>query len=287
MDFRVIWPNGDTRYVHLIARPVPDASGGLVEVVGSLLDVTERKHAAARLANVKRVARERTLEHRFAATLEERTRLAREIHDSLLQGVTGIALQLRATLPNLGQAPPAIVESIRQIVELAESTIRDARRAVWDIRAPALAQKGLPIALEEELRRIALGIRLTFTIEGAPRPLSSPLEDTIFRIAQEAVINATRHSGAKGMSAVLAYRPRSVRLTIRDDGRGFRVDPKGGTHGGRWGLLGMHERAERIGASLAIRSEPGKGTTVELRVRGVRTAESKQKPALRGLTRAS
>ncbi|MDB4888731.1 MAG: sensory transduction histidine kinase [Gemmatimonadetes bacterium] len=287
MDFRVIWPNGDTRYVHLTARPVPDTSGGLVEVVGSLLDVTERKHAAVRLANVKRVARERTLEHRFAATLEERTRLAREIHDSLLQGVTGIALQLRATLPNLGQAPLATVESIRQIVELADSTVRDARRAVWDIRAPALAQKGLPVALEEELPRIADGIHIAFTVEGAPRPLSSPLEDTIFRIGQEAVINAKRHSGAKGVSVVLTYRPRSVRLTVRDDGRGFRVDPKGRTHGGRWGLLGMRERAERIGASLTVRSEPEKGTMIELRVRSVRTAESKEKPALRGLTRAS
>jgi PAS domain S-box-containing protein len=287
MDFRVLWPNGSTRYVHLTARPVPDASGGVVEVVGSLLDVTERKQAAVRLANVKRAARERTLEHRFAATLEERTRLAREIHDSLLQGVTGIALQLRATLPNLGQAPLATVESIRQIVDLADSTIRDARRAVWDIRAPALAQKGLPIALEEELRRIADGIHIAFTVEGAPRPLSSPLEDTIFRIGQEAVINSKRHSGAKGVSVVLTYRPRSVRLTIADDGRGFRVDPKGGTHGGRWGLLGMRERAERIGASLAIRSEPGKGTSVELRVRSVRAADRKEKPVLRHLTRAS
>jgi signal transduction histidine kinase len=258
-----------------------------VEIVGSLLDVTERKQAAARLANVKRSARERTLEHRFAATLEERTRLAREIHDSLLQGVTGIALQLRATLPNLGEAPLATVESIRQIVELAESTIRDARRAVWDIRAPALAQKGLPVAIEEELRRIAHGIQFTFIVDGAPRPLSSPLEDTIFRIAQEAVINATRHSGAKGISAVLAYRPRSVRLTIRDNGRGFRIDPNGGTHGGRWGLLGMHERAERIGASLAIRSEPGSGTTVELHLRSVRTTAATEKPAPRRLTRAS
>jgi PAS domain S-box-containing protein len=287
MEFRVVRPNGKIRYVHLAARPVFDGAGSLVEIVGSLIDVTEGKRAAARLSNLKRLARERALEHRFAATLEERTRLARDIHDSLLQGVTGIALQLRATLPKLGDAPRATVESIREIVELADSTIRDARRAVWDIRAPSLTQKGLPVALEEALRRIATDIEITVTIEGVPRPLSPPVEDAIFRIGQEAVINAARHSSATTVSAVLAYRPRSVRLTVVDDGRGFRVDPMGRTHGGRWGLLGMRERADRIGASLVIRSEPGSGTVIELRVRSVRSAAKKEKPAQDRWTRAS
>jgi signal transduction histidine kinase len=179
------------------------------------------------------------------------------------------------------------VESIREIVELADSTIRDARRAVWDIRAPSLTQKGLPVALEEALRRIATDIEITVTIEGVPRPLSPPVEDAIFRIGQEAVINAARHSSATTVSAVLAYRPRSVRLTVVDDGRGFRVDPMGRTHGGRWGLLGMRERADRIGASLVIRSEPGSGTVIELRVRSVRSAAKKEKPAQDRWTRAS
>ena len=121
------------------------------------LPTRTRKRASAKLARAKRAARESALEARFAAALEERTRLAREIHDSLLQGVTGIALQLRATLPRLKGAPAAVTNSIRGVVELAESTIRDARRAVWDMRAPSLVQKGLPDALEEAVRRTAAG----------------------------------------------------------------------------------------------------------------------------------
>lgn len=278
VEFRLVRPDGTIRHVHVSSDPVMDESGHLVEVVGSVIDITDRKRATARLAKVKREARERTLEHRFAATLEERTRLAREIHDSLLQGVTGIALQLRATLPNLGAAPRETVASIRGIVELADSTTRDARHAVWDIRAPALTQKGLLVALEEEVRRAASGARLSFTIKGTPRTLSAPLEDTMFRIAQEAVINAAKHSGADTISVVLAYRPRSVRLTVVDDGRGFRIEPAGGTQGGRWGLLGMRERAKRIGATLVVRSAEGKGTTVELRARSEKQSNSRKQP---------
>jgi PAS domain S-box-containing protein len=286
VEFRIVRPDGNIRHVYLASRPVMDESGRLVEVVGSMIDITDRKQAAARLAKVKRVGRERTLEHRFAATLDERTRLAREIHDSLLQQVTGIALQLRATVPNLGDAPHATVESIRHIVELADSTIRDARRAVWDIRAPVLAQKGLLVALEEEVRRAASGIHLAFAVKGTPTALSPPVEDTIFRIGQEAVVNAAKHSGAGTISVVLAFRPRSVQLTVVDDGRGFRVDADGRTHGGRWGLLGMHERAKRIGASIAVRSAEGKGTTVELRAR-IERKQSSQKATSRRLHRAS
>jgi PAS domain S-box-containing protein len=286
IEFRVVRADGNVRYVYLASRPVVDESGRLVEVVGSIVDITERKQSAAKLAKVKRVERERTLEHRFAATLEERTRLAREIHDSLLQQVTGIALQLRATLPKLGDAPHATVESIRHIVELADSTIRDARRAVWDIRAPVLEQKGLLVALEEEVRRAASGIDVAFAVKGTPMPLSPPVEDTIFRIGQEAVVNAAKHSGAGTISVVLAFRPRSVLLTVVDDGRGFCVDANGRTHGGRWGLLGMRERAKRIGASIVVRSVEGKGTTVELRAR-IERKQSSEKAASRRLNQAS
>jgi PAS domain S-box-containing protein len=286
-EFRIVRPDGDIRHVYLASRPVVDESGRFVEVVGSMMDITERRRAAARLAKAKRVARERTLEHRFAATLDERTRLAREIHDSLLQQVTGIALQLRATLPNLGNAPQPTVDSIRHIVELADSTIRDARQAVWDIRAPALAQKGLLVALEEEARKAASGIHIDFSVSGTPRTLSPPVEDTFFRIGQEAVVNAAKHSAASSISVVLAYRPRSVRLTVVDDGRGFCVDQLGRTHGGRWGLLGMRERAKRIGASIVIHSSEGKGTTVELCARNVRKQATGQKQGSSPLERAS
>src|SRR5258708_4202211 len=147
-QFRIVRPDGRVRYLYKIWHPVLDGDGRVVEVVGTDIDITDRMRASAKLARVKRAARERALEARFAAALEERTRLAREIHDSLLQGVTGIALQLRATLPRLKTAPTAPTSSIRAVVDLAETTIRDARRAVWDMRAPSLVHKGLATALE-------------------------------------------------------------------------------------------------------------------------------------------
>jgi signal transduction histidine kinase len=270
-----------------LAQPVTDASGRIVEFVATAMDVTDLTRAAARLVRVKRRAHERSLETRFAATLEERTRLAREIHDSLLQGATGIALQLRAVLPNLGKAPTATVAAIRHIVELAESTIREARRAVWDMRSPALLQKGLPRALEEEANHTVRDLPLHFTVKGVPRRLPQVVEDTVFRVGQEAIVNAAKHSGATRVTVELEYRPRSVRLTVRDDGRGFDVDPVARGSGGRWGLLGMRERAERIDASLKISSTKGRGTTVELRVRTASQEKRRGRSTSRRLEQAS
>lgn len=265
-EFRILLPDGRTRYLYVIRHPVFDAGGRVVEIVGTALDITERKLAAAKLTRTRRAARERALKARFAAALEERTRLAREIHDSLLQGVTGIALQLRATLPRLRGAATSVVDSVRGVVELAEATIRDARRAVWDMRAPLLVQKGLPSALEDAVRRAAGDVRLEFAIDGKPRPLPSVAEDTVFRVGREAVLNAVKHATPRKIEVTLTYKPRSARLTVSDDGRGFDVEHAFRAYAGHWGLLGMRERADRIGASLAIRSVLHRGTTVDLRV---------------------
>jgi PAS domain S-box-containing protein len=265
VEFRIVLPDRRVRHIHTISHPVVDAAGKLIEVIETDVDITDRMRASARLARAKRAARERALEARFAAVLEERTRLAREIHDSLLQGVTGIALQLRATLPLL-RSSAAATSVIQEVVELAESTIRDARRAVWDMRAPALAQKGLASALEEAVRRTAGRVKLEFSITGKQRELRPEVEDTVFRIGQEATLNAVKHSTGSRIGVTLSYKPRSVTLVITDNGRGFNVDHAFRAYAGRWGLLGMRERADRIGASLNIRSAADRGTQVELRV---------------------
>lgn len=266
VELRHVRPDGSVRYIHKIHHPVVDESGNVVEVVGSDIDLTERKLAAARLARAKRVARERALEERFAAALDERTRLAREIHDTLLQGVTGIALQLRALLPRLRGAPTRVLDSLRGVVELAETTIREARQAVWDMRSPLLMQKGLPGALDEVARLAETDGKARFTIRGQPNALARDVEDTIFRVGQEALINAVKHAEPRHIDVSLDYGEKAVRLTVTDDGRGFQVARHVGAYAGRWGVLGMRERAERIGATLRIRSAPGRGTTVSLRV---------------------
>lgn len=258
-DYRAI------RHMYGILQPVL-RDGRVVEIVGSAVDITDRKRAAARLARLRRRAREQALEARMAAILEERSRLAREIHDSLLQGVTGIALQLRALLPRLRPAGLDLAESVRRVVELAETTARDARRTVWEMRPLALADADLPTALEQMARRVAGGVGVELVVEGEPRALPAKVEDVLLRVAQESVANAVKHSGTPSVRLTLHFDPESVLLAVSDRGRGFDVEAALHAYLGRWGLLGMRERADRIGGELAIESRVGAGTTVTLRV---------------------
>lgn len=265
LTVRVILPSGRIRYVHGVTHPVME-NGLVTEVVGTDIDITDRKRAAARVARMRRLAREQALEARFAAILEERSRMARELHDSLLQGVTGIALQLRALLPRIGSTAPEIAESVRRVTEMAETTARDARRTVWEMRPVALVRSDLPGALEETVRRVAPALDVAVAVGGDATPLSALIEDTILRIAQEAVANAVKHSGSQRIAVSLSYEPNAVTVTVADTGVGFDVASAFHTYLGRWGLLGMRERADRIGASLDVRSRAGQGTTVALRV---------------------
>jgi PAS domain S-box-containing protein len=163
-DFRVVLPDGSTKYVHTVGSPVVEASGNLVEFVGTVMDVTERKRAERAI----RQARERTLEARFDAVLDERTRLARDIHDTLLQGFTGIALKLLAAIGRVS-GPPETVADLREVVDLAQKTLADARRAVWDLRSPSLDGGDFPAALRTAAED---GVRGTgLTLETGPKLL--------------------------------------------------------------------------------------------------------------------
>jgi len=266
LTLRLVLPGARTRYLFKVEHPVIDDAGRVIEVVGSDVDITDRKRAVARIARLKRRAREQAIEARFAAILEERTRMAREIHDSLLQGVTGIALQLRATLPPLRAAAPDVAESVRRIVDLADDTARDARQTVWEMRPLSLVDADLPTALDETVRRIAVGKPIRVQVDGDPRPLPPAVEDTVLRVAQESMVNAMKHSRADSIDVTLAYRPASVHLNVTDSGVGFEVESAFRAYAGRWGLLGMRERADRVGASLHVRSRHGAGTTVELEI---------------------
>ncbi len=270
MDVRIVRPDGSVRDVHSLGRPVFDERGELVEIMGVLMDVTERKRAERAL----RRARERTLEARYGAALDERTRLAREIHDTLLQGFTGIALKLLATT-NQVTGPPEITTALHDLVGLAQKTLEDARRAVWDMRSPSLASGDFPTALrntvEEGLR--GAGLDLEFGIDGLPRRLDPDVEATVFRVAQEAIANIVKHAEARRVRVGLTYKPRGVRLAVEDDGRGFAVNPDFRTYGGHWGLLGMRERASQIRAKLSVGSLPGHGTEIVLLAPYVRSPE--------------
>jgi signal transduction histidine kinase len=200
--------------------------------------------------------------------LEERTRIAREIHDTLLQGFTGIALQLVAIAHRVSRHPEAAA-ALHDLIALAQKTLEDARQAVWDMRAPAVTGGGdfpatLRAAAEDGLR--GAGITLDYTVEGVPRPLDPEVEAVVFRVEQEAIANVVKHSAAHTVRLGLSYGARAMRLSINDDGRGFAVDPDAHAYGGHWGLLGMRERASQIRGKLSVRSAPGHGSEIVIRV---------------------
>ena len=263
IGYRIVRPDGATRYVQSLGQPVFDEAGEIVEFIGVVMDVTERKRAERGL----RRARERALEARFAAILDERTRLAREIHDTLLQGFTGVALKLLAATGRV-IGPPETTASLRDVVSLAQSTLEDARRAVWDMRSPSLSggdfAATLRAAAEDGVRGTEL--RLEYDVRGTLQPLDPEAEAVVFRVLQEAIANVVKHADAHAVRVGLTYEIRGVRLSVTDDGRGFAVDPDFRAYGGHWGLLGMRERASQIRARLAVRSVPGQGSEILLLV---------------------
>jgi PAS domain S-box-containing protein len=200
-------------------------------------------------------------QERQAAILKERARLARDVHDTLAQGFTGVILQMEAAEEALfDENPDAAVQRVRRAREIARESLGEARRSVHALRPQALDKSGFAEALQSMLKNTTVGtsLRTSFCSEGEPMVLPANVEETLLRIGQEALSNALKHAHPTEFHIRLCFKSDAVRLEFFDNGKGFVV---GQTNGGV-GLLGMKERAEQIGATLTISSEPGKGTKV-------------------------
>jgi signal transduction histidine kinase len=212
--------------------------------------------------------RMRQIRSRFALVLEERARLAREIHDTLAQGFVGISSQLDA----VAMCMPEEASPARRYLDLARRMARhsltEARRAVMDLRASVLEGQDLAAALSSGTRiwTAGSGVDIEIELSGAPGELPQDYEQNLLRIAQEAVTNALKHAGATRIDIRLHMEAHKLFLRVVDNGRGFEQDGVFASLGGHFGLIGMRERAERLGGELMLASEPGKGTEVEVRV---------------------
>jgi signal transduction histidine kinase len=198
-----------------------------------------------------------------AAVMEERRRMARELHDTLAQGFVGIIFQLEAAEAALRRPISQKVQThLRRARELAHKSLGEARRAVRALRPQSLQDGGLCAALERLLREMTAGtaLRAQFHRKGRERPLPRDLEEHLLRISQEALTNTLRHARAASFDACLAFAPDEVQLDLRDDGRGF--NPRRSSEGS--GLKGMRERADRIGARLRVWSTAGEGTGIRV-----------------------
>jgi signal transduction histidine kinase/ligand-binding sensor domain-containing protein len=212
--------------------------------------------------------RVRQVRERFALVLEERARLAREIHDTLAQGFVGISSQLDA----VALTWPDRIDIARKHLDLARKMARhsltEARRSVMDLRASALEGQDLPAALSKAARQWTAGspVRLQVDFAGQNRKLPEEMEQHLLRIAQEAVTNTVKHAHASEVRIRLEMEDQRLSLRVDDDGAGFEQDEAFSIVGGHFGLLGMRERAERLGGELQLHSEPGQGTQVEVTV---------------------
>jgi signal transduction histidine kinase len=219
--------------------------------------VEQSQERAELIAELQRSRAEVARLSREAGVAAERERLAGEIHDTLAQGFTSIITLLQAADPALAD------ERLALAVRTAKENLAESRRLIAALAPPALSDGSLPDAVRRQAARFTAeaGIPATCRVTGAPRPLPTAAEVVLLRAAQEALTNVRRHADAREAAVVLSYADGTVRLVVRDDGHGF--DPATGTG---FGLSGMRTRAEQVHGTLAVRSDPGTGTTIEVEV---------------------
>jgi signal transduction histidine kinase/ligand-binding sensor domain-containing protein len=203
----------------------------------------------------------------FHQRLEERTRIAQDLHDTLLQGFISASLQLSLANRELSagsKAKPIVTE----VLDLMKTVIEEGRTAVRGMRLTTADSSDLENSFSRIRAEVITDQPVNFRVfvEGPERALHTLVRDDVYRIGREAIINAFRHSGAANVEVELRYSDRDLRLFVRDDGRG--IEPQLVRHGreGHWGLSGMRETAERIRAKLHLQSRPNEGTEVELTV---------------------
>ena len=206
-------------------------------------------------------------EAEFSAILNERNRVAREIHDTLSQSLGSISMQLELARTHADELSPQVRTHMGTAHQLTRDALREARNSIWNMRSHVLENADLGEAFSRILRQLTedLDIEFEVNVEGQRRRLSPMLENNMLRIGQEAITNACNHASPKLIHVKLEYINREVHLTVKDDGVGFipGTEPKPGSRRS-FGLVGMKERVEILGGTFDLKSEPGKGTEIRV-----------------------
>jgi len=206
--------------------------------------------------------RMRQIQHRFSLVLSERARISREIHDTLLQSLVGVALQFEGLSRRVGPSSPSLKEHLVRIRVQVEEYIREARRSISNLRSAVLEQRDLVSAITDTGQQITAGKPMQFTVEvsGTPKRCGPSVEEQALRMGREALYNAVLHANARHISVHFHYTRRSLLIKVVDDGEGF----DGRQLDGHYGLASMRERASQAGATLTIDTGIGTGTQVEM-----------------------
>jgi len=256
VEFRIVLPDGTVKHAYRLDHPVLNADGELVEVLGTTIDITERKRAEEAL-----------LEER----VRERTRIARELHDTLLQSFHGLLYKFQAASDLFSMRPDDAKQILDGAIDEAAQAITEGRDAIQGLRSSPVETNDLDAAIRTLGEELAAdqsnhsSAVFQVAVVGTPQELSPRLRDEVYSIAAEGLRNAFRHAEARQIEVEIRYDEPQFRLRVRDDGRG--IDPKvlaEGERAGHWGLHGMRERAKLVGSNLSVRSELGSGTEIEL-----------------------
>jgi signal transduction histidine kinase len=272
--FRGWWPRAHPSMHSFLGVPIV-ARGGIIgafyltdKIGADAFDSDDQQliemlaaHAAIAIENARLYERSREL-----SVVEERNRVARELHDSVTQNLFGVVLAADAAATLLDRDVDQARAQLQRVQELARAGMDELRSLIFELRPAALADEGLAATLRKHLgilRRVH-GQDIALKVSGAPRP-GGATDGDVFRIAQEAVHNAVRHAHAQRIEVGLSARNGHLVLTVADDGVGF--DPSAAAlRSRRLGLTSMEERARAVGGSLTIDSRPGEGTRVRLEV---------------------
>jgi signal transduction histidine kinase len=198
----------------------------------------------------------------YQAVLTERNRVARELHDTLEQALTGISLQLEAVSGTLQTSPGTARQSLDVAQQMLRYSLEETRRSVMDLRSQALESRDLPGALADLARQMTLGTPMIakVIVTGTPRRLDAAQEHHLLRIGLEALTNAVKHGEPAQIDLELQFQPEAMTLVVADDGKGLGPAAEGEISGSHFGMLGIRERVTKLGGTLEIQSAPGDGT---------------------------
>jgi signal transduction histidine kinase len=262
-QFQVTAQNGDAVWNRLATSAVLTVAPHFYQTwwFRSLLCI-----AVALLVYALYLLRVRQVQAQYDAVLKERNRIAREIHDTLAQGFVGVSVQLEIVTRLLDKSTEAARRQLDETRALVRHSIAEARASIWELRSHEAENRDFASRLTNVAKQTASpsGARVQVDVHGVYRPLQPEVEDELLRICQEAVVNAVRHASPSQINIGLTFDSKKVRMTVNDDGCGFSGPVQSDGPAGHFGLKGMRERAERIGAEFSLDSTLGKGTTVSV-----------------------
>lgn len=271
IEHRIVRPDGETRYIQIRAEVVSDSEGNATSLMGIAQDVTDRKRADEQLRSSREQLRALSAHLQFIRE-EERSRIAREVHDELGQVLTALKMDLSLLNHKLLESSAILprkmlYEEIRSMSKKVDSTIKSVRKIVTELRPEVLDHLGLKSAIEWQAQEFQARSGIDCKLD--PHMESIEMDDrdgetAIFRILQEALTNIARHSGATKVEIFLKQQDSEITMEVRDNGRG--ISEADLTKSRSFGLLGMRERALFLGGDVEVKGNPGFGTSVKVQI---------------------